>query len=44
MRIRYINGSPAMKLFLTSVGKLLKKELERLKKTAENEKSEQLKI
>ena len=53
MRIRYVRGSPAMKMFLTSGADLLKKELERLKvlseaevleKTIENEKNEQLKI
>ena len=44
MRSRYVRGSPAMKMFLTSGAKLLKKELERLKKTTENEKNGQLKI
>ena len=41
MRIRYVSGSPAMKMFLTSGGKILKKELERLKKTGAEEKTQE---
>ena len=40
MRIRYVHGSPAMKMFLTSGAVLLKKELERLEKTAAEEKTQ----
>ena len=42
MRVRYKQGSPAMRLFLTSGAKLLKKELERLKKTGTEEKQDKL--
>ena len=40
MRIRYVRGSPAMKMFLTSGASLLKQELERLKKTATEEENQ----
>ena len=42
MRSRYTKGSPAMKMFLTSGANLLKKELERLKKTAIEEKNQKI--
>ena len=42
MRLRYKQASPAMRLFLTSGAKLLKKELERLKKTGAEEKQDEL--
>ena len=42
MRLRYKQASPAMRLFLTCGAKLLKKELERLKKTGLEEKQDKL--